>query len=265
MEPDFYENFYRATRRSRVHSAFCRAVFGADLCQHGFADIAQIDLAIAVSSLRSDQDALEIGCGNGRIAHYISKRCGARVLGIDNCATAIAIATDQFRGSRKLRFQTGDMNDLELAPNAFDVALMIDSIYFSNDCDRTIRSVKSALRPGGLLLLFYSIGPALLGTEEFSPEVLAPEHTPLAEALRRNALTVQHVELTQKDYELARLRKAYLEAHRASFQRAGIGFILENRLGDSTDIIRAIELGKHRRYLYSAALSSRPPCPSEAG
>jgi hypothetical protein len=39
---EFYDKFYRATAESAAHRAFCAEVFGLDLCQHGFADIAQV-------------------------------------------------------------------------------------------------------------------------------------------------------------------------------------------------------------------------------
>jgi hypothetical protein len=39
---EFYTDFYAATEHSRAHAEFCERVFGANLCQHGFADMAQI-------------------------------------------------------------------------------------------------------------------------------------------------------------------------------------------------------------------------------
>jgi hypothetical protein len=40
---DFYQQFYTLVAQTTVHSEFCARVFGRDLCQHGFADMAQLD------------------------------------------------------------------------------------------------------------------------------------------------------------------------------------------------------------------------------
>ena len=69
---DFYEKFYQAVQHSAAHSLFCERSFGRDLCQHGFADMAQIDALIAATGLAPGDHALDLGCGNGMIAEYIS-------------------------------------------------------------------------------------------------------------------------------------------------------------------------------------------------
>ncbi len=250
MEDDFYERFYRATERNPVHAAFCRAVFGMDLCQHGFADVAQIDLAISLAGPGPGDLLLEIGCGSGKVAGYIHRATGARVQGIDASPTAIDLARKEFRGSDALAFRQGDLNDLHIAPESARAVLMVDSIYFSTDYGRTIRWTADALEPDGRLLVFYSIGPALLGTVDFPPGVLEPDATPLAQALHAAGLEVACRDLTADDLSLAVRRREYLEPRREEWERAGIGFIRENRLGDAVDVATFIAQGKHRRYLY---------------
>ena len=60
-----------------------------------------------------------------------------------------------------------------------------------------------------------------------------------------------HINLADKDYELAMKSKEYLEAHKESFVKDGIEFIYKNRIDEANGNIKAIEEGKHRRYLYS--------------
>jgi SAM-dependent methyltransferase len=264
MEEGFYERFYRATERNPVHAAFCRTVFGGDLCQHGFADVAQIDLAISLACLQPGGLLLELGCGNGKTADYIHRATGVRVLGIDASPMAIRAARKAFRGSDGLAFRRGDLNDLRLVPDSADAILMVDSIYFSTDYGRTIRWAADALRPGGRLLAFYSIGPALLGTVDFPPGVLEPDSTPIAQALHAAGLEVAHRDLTADDLRLAVRRKEYLEPRREEWERAGIGFIRENRLGDANDISAFIARGKHRRYLYVGRKAAARNAPENA-
>lgn len=64
-----------AQRRARQ---FCSRVFGCNLCQHGFADMEQVDALIAALNLQPGDQVLELGCGNGMVAEYIADQTGAQ-------------------------------------------------------------------------------------------------------------------------------------------------------------------------------------------
>ena len=154
---DFYESFFAAVEHSEAHHSFCERVFGRDLGQHGFADLEQLELLIEVTGLGSGQHVLDVGCGNGMIAEYLSDRTGAHVTGLDYIPLAIrpAKARTGPAKSDRLAFIVGDINALELPREAFDLVLSIDTIYFSEDYDATIRELKTALRPGGRMAIFF--------------------------------------------------------------------------------------------------------------
>ncbi|OHD62987.1 MAG: hypothetical protein A2176_09135 [Spirochaetes bacterium RBG_13_51_14] len=80
-----------------------------------------------------------------------------------------------------------------------------------------------------------SVGPALLKTKEFPRHLLESDRTPLAEILIKNGFLIKNNDLTAQDYKLAKQRKEFLEKHKEEFEREGIGFIYENRIGDSVD------------------------------
>jgi SAM-dependent methyltransferase len=255
MHTDFYSRYYKATATSGLHSQFCREVFGIDLCQHGFADVKQLDLVRATAALDSVHRVLDLGCGTGLITEYLQERTGGLYVGIDNEPEAIRIATERTAQKRRhLSFLLGDINKLELADREYDAILLIDSIYFSVDYEQTIGRLKAALTAVGCVVLLYSIGPALLGSETFPRSLLEGRETPLAEALRRRGFEVEHQDLTEEEYGLALRRKAFLVEHEREFLEEGLRFVWENRMGDSREIIRAIEAGLHRRYLYKATV-----------
>lgn len=256
---DFYNAFYSAVEHSQAHHLFCERVFGKDLCQHGFMDVSQLELLLSVLQLDSTRLVLDLGCGNGLIAEYLSDITGAHVIGLDYIAQAIQQANVRTASKTdRLAYITGDINQLELPWNTFDVVLSIDSIYFSNNYTETIRKLNLALRTNGQLAFFYSYGrEPWVSKDKFPKECLPPDQTPLAVALEANKLVFRTWDLTQRDYALALRRKQVLAELQSHFEREGNLFIYENRLGDAVGISQAIEEGLHARYLYLAS-SPRP-------
>jgi cyclopropane fatty-acyl-phospholipid synthase-like methyltransferase len=254
---DFYNAYYAAVEHSQAHHAFCERVFGKDLCQHGFANLEQLDLLLQVTQLGSAHRALDLGCGNGMIAEYLSDCTGAHITGLDYVPQAISQAQQRTAAkSERLAFIVGDINRLEPPSNAFDVVLSIDTMYFSEDYTATIRELKAALRPSGQMAIFFSYGrEPWVPKDEFPKDKLPPDKTPLAEALTANDLTFRTWDLTRQDYQLAQRRKEVLTELKPEFEAEGILFIYENRLGEAEGICQAIEDGLHARYLYHVHLA----------
>jgi len=253
---DFYTAYYTAIEHSRAHTLFCERVFGKNLGQHGFTDIEQLTLLLQVTRLSSAQRVLDLGCGNGLIAEYVSDCTGAHVTGLDYIPEAIGQAQQSTAAkAERLAFIVGDINRLELPSCAFDAVLSIDTMYFSQDYVVTIRELKATLRSGGQMAIFFSYGrePGV-PKAEFPKEKLPPDKTPLAEALKANGLTFSTWDLTQQDYQLARRRKEVLAELKPQFEAEGIMFIYDNRMGDAEGIRQAIEDGLHSRYLYHVQL-----------
>jgi cyclopropane fatty-acyl-phospholipid synthase-like methyltransferase len=249
---DFYSAFYPAVEHSPAHALFCERVFGIDLSQHGFADLEQLELLLRAVPMEKGHRVLDVGCGNGRISEYLSDRTGAHFTGLDYIPAAVDLARKRTEAkSARLEFILGDINRLDLTPRSWDVILLIDSIYFSDDYQATIRNLTAALRPRGRMGIFYSYGrEPWVAVEDFPKDKLPPGKTPLADALAANHLTFQTWDLTARDYELALRRKAVLEELKPQFEAEGALFIYENRHGDAEGISRAIADGLQARYFY---------------
>jgi cyclopropane fatty-acyl-phospholipid synthase-like methyltransferase len=249
---EFYTAFYSTVGHSQAHHLFCERVFGRDLCQHGFADMEQLDQLLQMTGLAAGQRALDLGCGNGMITEYLSDRSAAHITGLDFIPQAISQAVERTAGKQeRLEFVLGDINQLELPSRTFDVIFAIDSIYFSQDYTATIRALKDSLTPTGQMAMLYSYGrEPWVSAEEFPKENLPPDRTPLADALKANRLSFCTTDLTPQDYALALRRKAVLAELKPQFEAEEIMFIYENRLGDAQGVAQAIEQGLHARYLY---------------
>lgn len=254
---DFYDAFYTAVSHSQAHHLFCERVFGLDLGQHGFADQEQLDLLRQVTGLGPTHRVLDLGCGHGLIAEYLSDSTGAHITGLDFSPAAIEQAQRRTAvKADRLTFALGDINRLDLPAGAFDVILSIDSMYFSQDYQATLRALLAALRPGGQLAFLYSYGrEPWTPQDQFRQETILPDKTPLGAALLALNLPVDSRDLTAQDYVLAQRRKQVLAELKPLFEAEGTLFIYENRLGDAGGISQAIEEGLHARYLYHVRLA----------
>jgi SAM-dependent methyltransferase len=152
----------------------------------------------------------------------------------------------------------GDIGALDLPHCHYDAIISIDTLYFSDNYTRTIRQLARALSPGGRLGILYSHGrePGL-PENHFRADTLAPECTPLAEALVANNLSFRTWDFTGDDYLLAQVRQQVLEDLRPRFEAESLMFVYDNRMGEALGIAQAIEEGLHKRYLYLAQRSQR--------
>jgi SAM-dependent methyltransferase len=247
----WYGDFYERTRGSDANTEYCRRVFGKDLCQDGFMDMGALHRLIEVTGIRAGESVLDLGCGNGLIAEYIADRTGAHVSGMDYIPEAISEASERTAARRAcLNFQTGNMDAIPYPPRSFDVILAVDTLYMPNDLAETLRQLKAALRPGGCLGIFYSY--ALWEDPHATPADLAPERTPVGQALAETGFTFQSWDFTDADGEHARRKLEVIEELKDAFEREGNGFLYENRVATAKGVLSAIESGTHVRYLYLA-------------
>jgi len=94
------------------------------------------------------RDVLEIGCGGGATARFLSERRGIRVVGVElNPAVAE-------RASRWLeRVIVGDVAEVELPEAAFDLVLALELVEHLPEPEVVLQKLARAVRPGGRMLL----------------------------------------------------------------------------------------------------------------
>jgi ubiquinone/menaquinone biosynthesis C-methylase UbiE len=105
---------------------------------------------VAASAVRAVQPrrVLEVGCGTGAFADRIA----------EENRDAIVVATDQsprlveLAGSRGLRAQVANIEQLPFSDGEFDVVVALWMLYHVSDLDRGLSEVRRVLRKGGRLV-----------------------------------------------------------------------------------------------------------------
>lgn len=114
----FYRDYYAAIEHSAAFAEYAERVFGQDLGQHGISDLGQLHHMLDLVELARGSCVLDVGCGNGKIAEYISDQTGAHVTGIDYVPEAIDQAQRRTQSKRdRLRFEVGDIETLRIMQN----------------------------------------------------------------------------------------------------------------------------------------------------
>jgi trans-aconitate 2-methyltransferase len=110
---------------------------------------------LALLELKDTERVLDIGCGDGRITAEIAVRIPhGSVVGVDSSEDMIAFAASRFGPVLRpnLRFKVADARHLRFR-TAFDLVVSFNALHWVPEQDRALRSIRSALKPGGLAQL----------------------------------------------------------------------------------------------------------------
>jgi len=103
---------------------------------------------------RAFRSLLDLGTGTGRVLELFAGQI-ERGLGIDLSLDMLAIARARLdrAGLRHCSVRHGDIYDLGLAKDSFDVVIIHQVLHFLDDGARAVREAARVLRPGGRLLI----------------------------------------------------------------------------------------------------------------
>lgn len=120
------------------------------------AEDAMLALYCERARIADGQEILELGCGWGSLSLHLAARYpNARITGVSNSRTQREhIETEaRKRGLRNLRILTRDINELELAPGAFDRVVSVEMFEHLKNYQRLFANIARWLKPEGLLFV----------------------------------------------------------------------------------------------------------------
>lgn len=105
----------------------------------------------------SPKEIVELGCGAGRNAGELLKRYPAATLtAIDHSPLSVEKTSEYNKtmiGSGRCKVQQGDVSDLQLEENHFDLATAFETIYFWPGLERCFAQVAKILKQGGYFFI----------------------------------------------------------------------------------------------------------------
>jgi ubiquinone/menaquinone biosynthesis C-methylase UbiE len=104
--------------------------------------------------IRAGDLVLNVGCGSGHAAIFLSNEYDCDVEGVDVITRMVEMAkenVDRFGGSDRVRIQEADAQELPFDANAFDAVICESVNTFVPDKPRAFREYFRVLKPGGKL------------------------------------------------------------------------------------------------------------------
>jgi SAM-dependent methyltransferase len=158
--------------------------------------------------LRPGDTLLDLACGRAGYGLTVARGSGARLVGVDVSAEALAQAREQADrlGIADAEFRVGDLAATGLVDASADAVLCTDAVQFSDDPSATYREIRRVLKAGGRAALTCW-------------EPVDPEDERLSARLRRVDLAAGLAGAGFTGVEV-RERPAWLERERALWEEA---------------------------------------------
>ncbi len=226
----YYQRFYSAAHASNAHSELCRRVYGKDLTQEGQTDMASLQIALDLLPLGPDKQLLDLGCGAGMIAEYVSDETGTTAIGLDYSSNAIAAADARTLEKRaRLRFRAENFNSMAPVEGTYDAILSLDTLYWASNLEGVLNVLAKSLSPGGRMALFMNHH---IKTGEPAAQ-LAYQRSALGQAVSTLGLNAKVVDFTANIGAFWERNYAAALALKGQFEAEGNAFIAESLLRES--------------------------------
>ena len=95
---------------------------------------------------RGDESLLDVGCGNGRVAHLLAERV-REVLAVD------VERSPEWQDDGGVSFRVADGEALPFEDGSFDLVHSKDSLHHMSTPERALAEYRRVLRPGGTALI----------------------------------------------------------------------------------------------------------------
>lgn len=246
-EKESLDEFFRKADCSTAFAAYCTDAFGMNIAQDSLADKQQIDYLLNYVHFNGNDNGLQIGSGNGKIATYIAEQTNARMTGIECSEQAVTNA--RRNGNDRTNFITQDIGALNVPPNEYSAMLLMDSLPQDGGIAETLEYLYNRLMPGGRIGVFFT---EFVRDPRHQRRKLEINETKIARAIKVNGWNAKAVDFCDQFYDLAKRKTDANERYKGLLEKEGNELLYETvRKG-----LPPSELGKKdfekqaNRYLY---------------
>lgn len=241
-----YSNILATADASEAYRKISSEIQGQYLGQFDMTDKNQLDKLFSLVNVAESDSILDFGCGLGYITEFLQKKTGAHCVGLDIASGALNLARNRNIGNDKLEYIHGDMNNPDFPPSSFNVIIVIDTLYFVRDLYKTLENLKTLLKPGGKILIFYTM--KRIGNR--SDPIFSPDGTKLAQELHKLDLAYDYYDYTENEMRIWELSKQIMEAEKENFLKENNEELFNSRMDEIQMMLDTKDKAPSTRYLY---------------
>jgi 2-polyprenyl-3-methyl-5-hydroxy-6-metoxy-1,4-benzoquinol methylase len=166
----------------------------------------QLRYRFALEHVRGKR-VLDAGCGVGWGSKLLIEAGAAKVVGVDISEEAIE---DCRRRVPDVEFRLGDLMELPVDDDAFDVVVCFEALEHTSDTSRTLDELARVLAPGGLLFVSSPNPRVYPAGNPFHLHEMPPEElqAAVAQRFRNTSMFLQHQYISSLMYPDAEHRSA---------------------------------------------------------
>lgn len=150
-----FDEGYRRWRASALHAELMGGDLPGGIEPFSFVPLDGLEAMAGLLGLTSGQRLIDLGCGRGGPGLWLAARAGARLVGVDASAVAIADCRRRaglFPGMADAEFRVGDAAATELPAAYADAVVAIDVAQLVTDPAALANEAARLLRPAGRLV-----------------------------------------------------------------------------------------------------------------
>lgn len=249
VSPALFNDWLTRSAASPAYLRLCDKVYGTPFVEFDMVDREQLEFFIERAAPGPGLRVLDLGCGIGSQAEYISDMTGADVTGVDYADRAVEAARKRCAGrADRLHFAVGNLDCLDPGLGLFDIIVAFDTLYFVKELSKTLSDVMDHLAPGGSLYAFYTDGPRRDDPEGRAPAT--PEASKLGAILTTKQLRYETVDFSANEEILWQKSLEWAERLRSDFEAEGGLDLYWGRVIESNECVSMWREGKLKRWLF---------------
>lgn len=249
VSPALFNEWLTRSAASPAYLRFCDKVYGTPFVEFDMVDREQLEYFIEKAGPGPGLRLLDLGCGVGSQAEYISDMTGADVTGIDYADQAVETARKRCASrADRLHFAVGNLDSLDQGLGLFDIIVSFDTLYFVKDLGKTVADIMDHLAPGGRFFAFFTAGPET--REPSSPPPEDPGASKLGAILAGRGLRFEAQDFSANEAVMWEKSLEWAERLRPDFEAEDRLDLYWGRIIESNECVSLWHDGKLRRWLF---------------